>query len=491
MVSHAFDGEGYPVIETAKDLEDNGIRIGVASELNIQKEISERFPNAEISYYIPVNGFEALKSGKIDAYINGKDQFQAAIYGGLSGVKILEDEYLLTREVAFGMSRYSTYPDFEKRVNEFVDDMRQQGVIEEVYDRWIVKKERTIPSDIPKPLNPEHTIVIGTNGELVPYTYYEGSELTGAEIEIAYRLAAYLNADVRFVTASWDGLITGLSSGKFDIVASNLYIDESRKKTIDYSKPYFDVNMAYLVRDNDQAKVGFFQGLMDRLHHTLIENDRWLTLLEGLRTTLVITFGSFLLANIIGAVFCAMAMSLSRLLKGIAAISTCIMQGTPIVVLLMIIYYIIFARSDISGTVVSIICFGMSTGASLALNFKSALIGVEKGQWEAAYSLGFTRLQTFFGVVAPQAAVGLIPLYFNELIYLMKGTAVVGYVAVMDLTKMGDIIRSATFDAFVSLFVVALIYLLMAWIMIKAADLLLKRVDPMLRKRIVKGVKVK
>ncbi len=478
------------VIKSEEDIKRPGVRIGVESTLNIQEEIKKKFPEAEIHYYIPINGYEALKLNKIDVYILGYDQYRAAKFGGMTGIKAIEDENLLVRKVAFGLSDKCDIPDYEKRVNEFVDKIKADGTIEKIHDSWIVRGEIKPSSEMPRAKNPTETITVGTIGEVVPYSFYRGSDLTGAEIELAYMLAEYLGVDINFSVASWDGLVSGLSVGKYDLVASNLYIDESRRKEITYSEPYFDESLSYLVRDEESAPTDWLSQLKYRFNRTLIENDRWKTLVSGLGTTLIITFGGFFLANILGAIFCAMMMSKKKALNSIASLYVRLMQGMPIVVLLMIIYYIIFGKVNISGVFASIVGFGLMTGADLALAFKSALRGVDIGQWEAAYSLGFSKSKTFFGVVFPQAAVGMIPLYFGQFIALMKGTAVVGYVAVMDLTKMGDIIRSATFDAVFSLLTVAFIYLIMAQIMISVSKLILKKVDPMLRKRLIKGVKI-
>ncbi|MCR5495207.1 MAG: ABC transporter permease subunit [Treponema sp.] len=477
-------------IESVKDIEKPGIRIGMDNTLNIQKEIKEKFPNAEIQFYNAVNGMEALKLDKLDVFIYGEVQFKAAKFNGMTGIKAIEDGYLLSREVAFGVSKYCDIPNFEEKVNDFVDKMKRDGTIERIYDKWIVRGEITPSSEMPRAKNPTGTITVGTIGELVPFSFYSGSDLTGAEIEIAYLLAEYLGVNIEFSVASWDGLISGLSVGKFDLVASCLYIDESRKKGTNYSIPYFEEKISYLVKEKESSHSDWISQIKYRIHRTLIENDRWKTLISGFGTTLIITFGGFFLANILGAIFCAMLMSKNKVLNSIASLYIGFMQGMPIVVLLMIIYYIIFGKTDVSGVVASIVGFGLMTGADLSLSFKSALHGVDKGQWEAAYSLGFSKSKTFFGVIFPQAAVGMLPIYFSQLIALMKGTAVVGYVAVMDLTKMGDVIRSATFDAVFSLIIVAIIYLLMAQIMIFVSKIILKKVDPVLRKRLIKGVKI-
>lgn len=157
-----------------------------------------------------------------------------------------------------------------------------------------------------------------------------------------------------------------------------------------------------------------------------------------------------------------MTLSGKKWLKILAEIYSRIMQGTPIIAILMILYYIIFGNSNISGTIVAIIGFGITSGAYLAQTFSGSISGIDKGQTEAALALGMTKRKAFMGIVMPQAIRRMLPGYFSQLISLIKGTSIVGYIAVVDLTKASDIIRSATFEAFFPILTSALIYFLIS-----------------------------
>ena len=198
--------------------------------------------------------------------------------------------------------------------------------------------------------------------------------------------------------------------------------------------------------------------------------------------TLCITFFGFILANVLGALFCAMELSKFRILKGIANLYSGLMQGLPIVVILMILYYIIFGNSQISNIFVAIIGFGLVFGAYMAQLFTGGINSVEVGQREAALAIGLTKRQTFFGIILPQAVRTMLPGYFSNLISLLKGTAIVGYIAVNDLTKAGDIIRSSTYEAIVPLLVVAIGYAVIASILIVVMKLIQKKLFRKARK---------
>ena len=154
------------------------------------------------------------------------------------------------------------------------------------------------------------------------------------------------------------------------------------------------------------------------------------------------------------------------------------MQGLPVVVVLMMLYYIVFGKSDISNVLVAILGFGIVFGAYMAQLFEGGIRSVDKGQSEAALATGLTKAQTFGGIVLPQAIRTMLPGYFSNLISLMKGTAVVGYIAVNDLTKVGDIIRSNTYEAIVPLLTIAIIYFVIAYILLSLMNLLRKRLMP-------------
>ena len=150
-------------------------------------------------------------------------------------------------------------------------------------------------------------------------------------------------------------------------------------------------------------------------------------------------------------------------------------RGTPVVVQLLIIYFVIFASVSVDKIIVAVMAFGFNSGAYVAEIFRSGIMSIDNGQMEAGRSLGFTYSQTMFYIVMPQAFKNVLPALGNEFIVLLKETSVSGYIALQDLTKGGDIIRSQTYSAFMPLFAVALIYLVMVLIFTKLVNMLERR----------------
>ncbi len=206
-----------------------------------------------------------------------------------------------------------------------------------------------------------------------------------------------------------------------------------------------------------------------------IDGDRWKWLLEGIKQTMKITFFAVLIGIVIGVVIAmirstydknisnmkkrgGIGVIVLRILNFVCNLYLTVIRGTPVVVQLLIMYFIIFASST-NGAMVAIIAFGINSGAYVAEIFRSGIMSVDNGQFEAGRSLGFNYIQTMIYIVIPQMFKIVLPTLCNEFIVLLKETSIAGYVGIQDLTKAGDLIRGRTFSAFMPLIAVAIIYL--------------------------------
>ena len=204
--------------------------------------------------------------------------------------------------------------------------------------------------------------------------------------------------------------------------------------------------------------------MFESFYNNLIAEDRYRMILDGLQVTLIITVGAVLLGTLLGGVICWMRMSRHKGLQKVAKVYIDIMRGTPVLVVLMLMYYVIMAPLEATGIVVAIVTFGMNTAAYIGEMLRTGIEGVDKGQTEAGLALGYTPRQTFIKIVLPQVVKSVMPVYQGEIISLLKGTSIVGYIAVADMTRASDLIRSRTFDAFFPLILTAIIYFFMAWL---------------------------
>ncbi len=207
----------------------------------------------------------------------------------------------------------------------------------------------------------------------------------------------------------------------------------------------------------------------EKLYQNFIEDDRYMYLVGGLGTTIVITIFAALLGIVIGFIV-AIVRSTSEqtgkknLLDLLCRAYLTIIRGTPTMIQLLIMYYVVFASTD-NRVLVAILAFGINSGAYVAEVVRSGIMSIDKGQMEAGRSLGFSYAQTMIVVILPQAFKNCLPALLNEFITLLKETSISGYIGLADLTHGGNIIRSRTYEAFIPLISVAIIYLLIVMLL--------------------------
>lgn len=212
--------------------------------------------------------------------------------------------------------------------------------------------------------------------------------------------------------------------------------------------------------------------LAEMFYATFIEEDRYLFFVDGLRVTLLLTLASFLFGSVMGAVLCAAKQSRHKLLARIADTAVVSFLQIPTTLLLMLFAYIVFAQSGISLMLVVLWALALKAACSMSNIFQTALLTVSRGELEAARALGMNRWQAFSRVALPQIADAVMPLYQDQFITIMQETSVVGYLALMDLTKAGDIITSRTLDALFGLLTVTAIYFVIGFIARRLLNLL-------------------
>jgi len=203
---------------------------------------------------------------------------------------------------------------------------------------------------------------------------------------------------------------------------------------------------------------------LNKLYETFIETGHYNLIIEGFKNTIIITLGALVIGVVIGMLiavikYFAEDVKALRLLAKLCDFYVTVVRGIPVVVLLLIFYFIVMASAD--GITVAIITFGINSGAYMAELIRSGINAVDKGQMEAGRSLGMSKLQATRKIIMPQALRYILPAIGNELIALLKETAVAGYVAVVDLTRAGNLVRNNTYDAVNPLMCVAIIYLVL------------------------------
>ncbi|MBQ6849310.1 MAG: amino acid ABC transporter permease [Clostridia bacterium] len=230
------------------------------------------------------------------------------------------------------------------------------------------------------------------------------------------------------------------------------------------------------------AIVAWWDDLVFTFERCFIRDDRYMLLLEGIEITIKISLLAVIIGIAIGLAIAFCNLSKNKFLNWFGKLYTDVIRGTPSVTQLMIIYFVVFATVDWEKWIIAAIAFGINSGAYVSEIIRAGIQSIDKGQTEAGRSLGLSGLQTMSFIVIPQAVKNIFPALCNEFIVLIKETAIVGYIGLVDIQKAGDFIKSSTFEAFMPLIATAIIY----FVLIKILTVILARIEKALRKSEVK-----
>ena len=497
-------------VTSIAQLNDPDIKLGLPLSSAADEAVEDQLPLAQLIHYNDnLLGFMDVAQGRIDAFVYDVIGLKISMENGVTGVRMLDETMDRQLSIRVGVSPVSKIPDLKDQVNRFIAGLKSDGTIDDMLRRWVWDAERALP-EIELPADPKYHLIVGTSGIEMPFSYYEGDALTGFDIEMAYRFAQWLGADLEFQVYDYSAIVPAAVSGKVDVVMADLqYTEERAESGLIYSDELFAGRIGILVRDDGQSdaasalptettglsgpggKGSFWDGIAGSFNKTFIREDRWRLFVQGVLTTLLITALTILFGTLLGFAVFMLCRNGNPVANAVTRFCLWLVQGTPMVVLLMILYYIIFGSVAISGVAVAVLGFTLTFGAAVFGLLKMGVGAVDVGQYEAAYALSFSNRRTFYRIILPQALPHVLPAYRGEIVGLIKATAIVGYIAVQDLTKMGDIVRSRTYEAFFPLIAVTVIYFALEGLLGFLVSRISLSFNPKRRsfERILKGVK--
>lgn len=473
-----------------KNLNDfSGARFSTLSGTTCDKLTQSVIPNSDnfVYYSTIADGIIALKSNKVDAFVT--DHPVAALAVSKNPELKIFHEHVLPDQYGFAFPKGSP---LRAKFNAVIKKFEADGTLQEVRNIWLGaddSKKVLIKQDWP-----------GKNGTIryfhdyvsEPVVYVGSSGPLGLEIDLAMRVAKELDMKINLTMCEFGGLIASLQSGKADMVSGSMSITAERQKVVDFSDTHYKAALVLLVRNEEYVapETSFFDIIKTSFERTFITENRWKLILDGLLVTILISacagFGGLLL----GFLLCMLKRAGSNPVRQFIITFIRLVQGTPIVVFLMILYYIIFGSINVSALFVAILGFTIVFGVYASEIYATGLDTVDKGQNEAALALGYTPKQSFWKVIFPQAAQHFLPILKGQFITMVKETSIVGYISVQDLTMVSDIIHARTMEAFFPLIVTAVIYLVIANMLTSVLSLIEIKIDPKRRERTVKGVKM-
>jgi len=487
------NAEGKKELLTLDDF--NGKKVGVITGTVLDQTLKNRIPQA-VPVYFNNNSdmIQASETGKIDGFLMDQPVGISMIreHGNFAYLK----EKLKTDDNAFVFQNSENGKKLCDAFSAFLKKKKADGSLEKLEKKWLEGSEEEQTMDEPDSLPAENgTISFGTNCTLDGFDFVRDGKYVGYEIELAVLFCRENGYGLKITDSDFIGLIPGIAAGKYDMAAAAISVTEERKKSVLFSEPDYDGGVLMMcpaekLYGGKSAKTdkSWFESVKDSIEKNFVRENRWLLIVNGLLVTLLISALAAIFGSLLGMGICFMSLSEKKFSRVFARTYISIIQGVPIVVLLMILYYLVFAGVDINATAVAVMGFSLNFAAYVAEIVRTGIGAVSTGQMEASLSLGYPKNKAFWKFVFPQAAQHFLPVYKGEFISMVKMTSIVGYIAVQDLTKASDIIRSRTYEAFFPLITTALIYFAASWLMTRLLRNVEIRIDPKRRKRKIEGV---
>ncbi len=463
----AVENDSEDTINSVDDLPGKtiGVQLGTTGDIYVSDYEGDEAGTIIERYNKGADAIQSLLQNKVDCVLI--DEQPAIQYVKKNPTLKILDEPFTEEEYAIAISKDNT--ELKNQINGCLEEMKEDGTLQSIIDNYIGSEAGNSPYESPENVDRSNgTLTMATNAAFPPYEYRENNEVVGIDADIAQAICDKLGMELVINDIEFDAIILAVQTGKADVGISGMTVTEDRLKNIDFSESYITTKQVIIV--NDSSVSGSSQSLMDKFKQSFVDNNNWQYLLTGLKNTLIIALFAVIIGFLLGFLIAVVRSTadktktknpILRFLNLLCRIYLTVIRGTPVLVQLMIIYYVIFASVDINKIVAGSIAFGLNSAAYVAEIFRSGIMSVDNGQFEAGRSLGFNYSQTMIYIIMPQAFKNVLPTLANEFIVLLKETSVSGYIGTMDLTKGGDIIRSNTYQALLPLLAVAAIYLVL------------------------------
>ena len=445
-------------LKTLEDL--NGCKVGIQTGLNYEDYLEDSCPGAEPVFFSQFPSmFPALQQGKVDSILTESTSFmiERIEHEGLVAI----EEPLDVVDCGIGVSSDGMGAALLDQLNDFIAEYKSDGTYEEMMNYWFDEYDRDNATVDKSGITGENGVVNFTSEAAYEPVCFVGAggELLGFDIDFIYRFCREYGYEPKITPLEYDAMSAALASGKCS-VAMGLIEDEERSEAINFTEGYmsYDILALYYV---DGSQAPFLQQVAASFTKTFIREDRWQMFLQGAYITLLISVLSVVFGTVIGLLLYLWVANGKMAEQRVTDFICWVAGSTPTVVLLMILYYILFGNYVISNTAAAVVGFSIVFGCEFYAKIVSGVKAVGTGQEEAARAQGFSVNQTFFRIIFPQAIGHFSNNYMSDVVSLIQDTSVVGYIAVMDLTKMSDLIRGRTYEAFFPLLATAGIYYLL------------------------------
>jgi len=450
-----------PVIETLEDLRGHSVAVATGSR---QELTLSDLGGIDLVRITIADIVLTVKSGIAEFGIMQTGSARTAKLQN-SGLMIYKDGFF-AGQVCVGINKENQA--LCDSFNSFLKEYRASGEYDRRLEAWFSDFDSmavAAPAECPPVKGPD-PLIVGITVGIAPYVLLKNNDYTGIEIDIFNHFSQATGTPVEYLECDFSALIPSVVTGKIDAIVSHMARTDERARKILFSDPIADGSTCVIGRipglQSEIEKPGLWQRIRESVYINLVKEDRWILLTDGLAVTILISILSILAGTLAGILLCFARMRSGRRMEKFFGFVIDLIRGIPILIILMIMFYVIFGSVSVSGVTIAVASFGIYYGAYFAEIFRSGMMSIGQGQWEAGAALGLSKLQSFRLIALPQALRMILPVYKGDVIALIKGTSIVGYVAIRDLTKGSDTIRALTMDPFFPLIIVTIAYFILS-----------------------------
>ena len=483
----AFADEATPSYQKLDELA--GKRFAYVNGSVYNQSVQSRLQGTSEDFYPSLSEcVAAVEAGKADAAVQLSYCCQLAV-NRRPGTVVLLPEPVSNVSQAFFFPHNSA---LTAQFNETINRLSQDGTLKALEEKWVAADEsgKTLPTQDWDA--PNGTLKFATSGVIEPFSYVgEGGIPKGYDVELAMNIARELGYRLEISTIPMDSIFAAVASGKADF-GGTLTNTPERAAVCDFSEPAMPTTISVIVKASEASgSTSFIDGIANSFQRTFVAENRWMLILSGLGVTILISVCAGVLGLLLGYATVLARRSGIRWVGRLVTGYQTLMGGIPIVVVLMLLYYVVFGSLDVAGELVAIIAFTLTFGSTAGSTMWTAIKSIDPIQEETGLALGYTRWQVFTKIIFPQARQQFMPQLMGQFVSLVKETAVVGYIAVQDLTRASDLIRARTMDAFFPIVSTAIIYFLFCLLLTFVLKKIAARIDVSNRERTIEGVEEK
>ena len=387
-------GVSAATVESKDDLKNATIGVQLGTTGDIEASEYEADGATVKRYSKGSEAIQALMAGQIDCVIIDSQPAQKFVESA-DGLKIL-DEPFVEEEYAICLKKGND--ELLDKINGALKELKEDGTVDDIMNNYIGDNIGETPYESPEDVDRSNgTLVMATNAEFEPYEYRDGDEIVGIDADIAQAICDKLGYELEIDDMEFDAILAAVQSGKADFGAAGMTVTEDRLESVDFTDTYANASQVIIVRNNDAAHQG--TSFSDKFKTDFIKDGRYQYLLTGLKNTLIIALCAAIMGIVIGFLIAVVRSNHDKtggmkVLNFICNIYLTVIRGTPTMVQLLIIYYVIFSSVQVNKIIVAILAFGINSGAYVAEIFRSGIMSIDNGQFEAARSLGLSYRKT-------------------------------------------------------------------------------------------------